>query len=225
MSLSRYRLSNMTVRISLPVEQNVTLEVWVDATTDAVRVSSNSDQPHKLRARLEVWRNVSGPYPFSGSWCASLHPNVTRSADIVSARADGGVLFYHRTPEDYVGMWETDLANQQMGTTALPNPLLGSTFGGLLSGTSGSDAAFIHSSSNKMSMVYSVAGMAHLVTISGTAGVYEDVADFLTELDTAAARPVNSSAHAAVWEDFWTSSDITITAAAKPNDTSVAQVR
>ena len=79
-----YRLANQTVTIRLPVAQNVTVEVWVDATTDAVRVSSTAAIAHRLKATLEVWRNETGPYPFGGtSWCTKVHPSVVRHPDTV----------------------------------------------------------------------------------------------------------------------------------------------
>merc|ERR1712232_1127024 len=63
-----YRLRNASIRIQLPVPQNVTLDIWVDANTDAVRVASSSDTPHKLEATLEIWRNRTGPY----SWVSPI---------------------------------------------------------------------------------------------------------------------------------------------------------
>ena len=36
------------------------------------------------------------------------------------------------------------------------------------------------------------------------------------------AKPTDQGAHATVWAEFWASSDITITAAATPNNTAVA---
>ena len=91
-------LTNATVHIDLT--SGVSLDVWVDATTDAVRVESSSPTPHKLEATLEVWRNSTGPYPGGFSVCADLHPNVTLHPDVVEAH-DDGILFYHRNLEEW----------------------------------------------------------------------------------------------------------------------------
>ena len=75
-----YTLKNMSVKVYLPVIQNVTVEVWVDATTQALRVESVGDLEHKLEATLEVWRTKLGPYPFSFQTCYS---NITVTPDKV----------------------------------------------------------------------------------------------------------------------------------------------
>ena len=49
--LQKMHLSNGSVHFDLPT--GVSMDVWVDATTDVVRVTS-SGMKHKLEARLEV---------------------------------------------------------------------------------------------------------------------------------------------------------------------------
>ena len=108
-------------------------------------------------------------YPFSGtSWCASLHPNVTRAADTVTTRPDGSILFYHRAAPDYVGMWDADLVNQEMENTSIPNPLAGSTFGGVLS-SGGANGSFLVSS-GPTSLTTEHASTSHALSIAGNAG-------------------------------------------------------
>ena len=46
---------------------------------------------------------------------------------------------------------------------------------------------------------------------------------FVKDLDASLAQPVSPSAHWAVWNEFWTSSDITVSASATPNSTDIAQ--
>ncbi len=75
-------LPNATVSIDLT--NGVSIDVWVDATSDAVQVASRGPV-HKLQATVEVWRNTTSGYPsgvVNGSvvykpplGCASLHPN------------------------------------------------------------------------------------------------------------------------------------------------------
>ena len=103
-------LENATVHIDIP--SGVSVDVWVDATTDAVRVVSTSASPHKLEATLEVWRNTT--MRPEGRWCPGppgtkspacvqgellgcleLHPHITLHADIVKRTTDG-IFFYHR---------------------------------------------------------------------------------------------------------------------------------
>ena len=83
-------LGNGSVHVDLP--SGLSLDVWVDASADAVRVASRraDGAAHKLEATLEVWRNgikdpktgVKGPAPYgvppnassgissdAGSWC------------------------------------------------------------------------------------------------------------------------------------------------------------
>ena len=80
-------LSNGTVSIDLT--NGVSIDVWVDATSDAVRIASRGPV-HKLQATLEIWRNSTSGYPsgvVNGSvvykpplGCAALHPNSKQSA-------------------------------------------------------------------------------------------------------------------------------------------------
>ena len=159
-----YHLSNMSVRIQLPVVQNVTVDVFVDANTDAVRVASTGDQPHRLEATLEVWRNTTGRAP-TGSWCASLHPNVTLHADTILPRANG-IMFYHRTLEEWPSMWAADLASQQMPAD-LPNPLINTTFGGFLTGGAHTGPMQMTSSSDATAQTLSIAGVAGVRVLFG----------------------------------------------------------
>lgn len=211
-----YRLSNMTVRIQLPVAQNVTIEIWVDATTDAVRVSSTSARPHKLEATVEVWRNATAPYPFETSWCPTSYPNVTRHADTVVVKPSS-ILFYHRVDPGDSAMWDADLVNQDMPSD-LPNARIGTTFGGLLSG--GGDGALVQS--GPMRMTSTTASTAQFMSVGGAADVYPEVQDFVIDLEKSIAAPTNRSAHALFWSTFWANSDISITPSASPNDTAVA---
>jgi hypothetical protein len=111
--------------------------------------------------------DIVARYPFTGtSWCTSLHPNVTRAADTVTTRPDGSILFYHRASPDYISMWEADLVNQEMGdASSMPNPLEGTTFGGILSLSSG---ALV--SSGPSSLTTTVARTSHVISIAGGAG-------------------------------------------------------
>jgi hypothetical protein len=54
-------------------------------------------------------------------------------------------------------------------------------------------------------------------------GLYSDVDDFVKHLDASLAQHIDPSAHAAVWSEFWSSSDITVTASHTPNNTNVAE--
>lgn len=127
-------LANATVHIDLP--SGVSVDVWVDATTDAVRVASTSNtMPHKLSATLEVWRNTSSPIP----WCpgaqgsvskacpqgdlqgchgvqpgAAEYPAITLHADVVKS-AEAGIFFYHRNLEEWITEdWHFNLGQQQV---------------------------------------------------------------------------------------------------------------
>ena len=221
-------LTNATVSIDLT--SGVHVDVWVDATTDAVRVVS-SGSLHKLEATLEVWRNATAPMdwcpgPNSTSrsdvcpqgelqGCASLHPNLTLSADVVEGK-DAGVLFYHRNP-DTEG-WAIDLKSQQMPPD-LPSPMTNNTFGGFLTGGAGSKMA----RTTGMQLVSESAATTQRLSVGGMAGHFDDgVAAFAAEVTAAAAKPASREAHEAVWSAFWAESDITITAAASPADAAVA---
>eukprot|EP01052_Picozoa_sp_SAG31_P028596 SAG31_NODE_2774_length_5106_cov_5.381748_6_plen_59_part_00 len=46
----------------IDLQCGVSLDVWVDAKTNVVRVESTSDEIHKLEATVEVWRKKDGPY-------------------------------------------------------------------------------------------------------------------------------------------------------------------
>jgi hypothetical protein len=137
-------LPNQTVSIDLT--SGVSLDVWVDATTDAVRVASTG-AAHKLQATLEIWRNATTGYPaavVNGTTtykpplgCPALHPNILLHPDIVVEK-DDSLMFYHRNLEEWVvPSWEIDLKSQQMPPD-LPAALVNQTFGGLLSGTTDS---------------------------------------------------------------------------------------
>eukprot|EP01043_Picozoa_sp_COSAG02_P030748 COSAG02_NODE_1978_length_10204_cov_8.298268_8_plen_375_part_00 len=89
---------NATVSIDLTI--GVSIDVWVDATSDAVRIASRGPV-HKLQATLELWRNSTSGYPsgvVNGSvvykpplGCPTLHPNSklrTRSVPINHCRLD-----------------------------------------------------------------------------------------------------------------------------------------
>ena len=75
-------LSNATISVDLT--SGVSIDVWVDATADSIRVNSRGPA-HKLQATLEVWRNKTTGYPaglVNGSviykpplGCPSLHSN------------------------------------------------------------------------------------------------------------------------------------------------------
>eukprot|EP00040_Diaphanoeca_grandis_P036043 m.228213 g.228213 ORF g.228213 m.228213 type:complete len:1005 (+) comp33539_c0_seq1:52-3066(+) len=209
-----YRLHNMSVRIYLPVEQNVTVDVWVDATTDAVRVVSTAPVQHKLEAMLEVWRNTTGPYPFELEVFCS---NVTRHPDTVLSNSDG-IFFFHRNLEEHCSLWEPSLQMQMMGPTAakvLVNPVINNTFGGLLSSHGMVQTA-------PMQMTSSTASSTQSMSIAGTADVYDNVAPFFADLVSAVAEPPNPTSHTDVWEQFWSNSDITITPSKAPANTDVA---
>jgi alpha-L-fucosidase 2 len=220
-------LANATVTVDLP--SGVSVDVWVDATTDAVRVAS-SGPPHKLEATLEVWRNATkpmdwcpGPNSTSRSdvcpqgelqGCSSQHPNLTLSADVVEGK-DAGILFYHRNP-DTEG-WAIDLKAQQMPLD-LPSPMTNITFGGFLTGGAGSKMA-----RKGMQLVSETTATTQSLSVGGTAGRFDDgVAAFEAEVTAAAAKPASRAAHEAVWSAFWGDSYITITAAASPADAAVA---
>lgn len=212
-----YWLRNMSVRIQLPTVENVTVDVWVDANADVVRVSSSSDLPHRIEATLQIWRNSTAPYPFaSTSWCSSLHPNVSRHADTVVSRTDS-ILFYHRVTAEYASMWETDLSNQQM-PKGLPNVLINNTFGGLLSG--GADGQMV--SSGPMSIVSATGRVSQTLSIAGIADVYPKVQDFIGQLEALSVKPADPVAHSTSWSEFWSGSDISIKPAVAPNDTAIA---
>eukprot|EP00035_Acanthoeca_spectabilis_P030105 m.476095 g.476095 ORF g.476095 m.476095 type:complete len:679 (+) comp40063_c0_seq1:968-3004(+) len=212
-----YWLRNMSVRIQLPTVENVTVDVWVDANADVVRVSSSSDLPHRIEATLQIWRNSTAPYPFaSTSWCSSLHPNVSRHADTVVSRTDS-ILFYHRVTAEYASMWETDLSNQQM-PKGLPNVLINNTFGGLLSG--GADGRMV--SSGPMSIVSATGRVSQTLSIAGIADVYPKVQDFIGQLEALSVKPADPVAHSTSWSEFWSGSDISIKPAVAPNDTAIA---
>eukprot|EP01046_Picozoa_sp_COSAG06_P013521 COSAG06_NODE_820_length_12102_cov_16.846205_21_plen_131_part_00 len=87
----------------------MSIDVWVDATSDAVRVASRGPT-HKLTAALEVWRNTTSGYPsgvVNGSvvyhpplGCPALHPNITLHPDII-VQQEESILFYHRNLEEW----------------------------------------------------------------------------------------------------------------------------
>lgn len=87
----------------------MSIDVWVDATSDAVRVASRGPT-HKLTATLEIWRNTTSGYPsgmVNGSvvyhpplGCPALHPNITLHPDII-VQQEESILFYHRNLEEW----------------------------------------------------------------------------------------------------------------------------
>ena len=215
-------LQNATVHIDLP--SRVSFDIWVDATTDAVRVASSSAAPHKLEATLEIWRNTSGNYPGGAGGCSSLHPTTTLHADTVVPREDS-ILFYHRNLAQWTTPgWEIDLKSQQMPTD-LPNQMTNITFGGLLAGGAGSKMA---KGATPMQLVSVDRAQAQSLSIGGVAGRYDGEAAkdglevFVGELTAATTKPASREAHSAVWEKFWSSSDLTVTAAVKPDNPSIA---
>lgn len=211
-----YRLANMSVRVQLPVPQNVTVDVWVDATTQALRVESVGDAEHTLEATVEIWRNTTGqPYKFDSCYGA----NVTLAADTVLQESDG-IYFYHRNPgaESATSMWPKDWAMQQMPSGAgnvLPDPQLNNTFGCLLTGVGGT----VLVASGSMQMMSASPSKFQSVSVAGIAGVYSDEQQFKADLRAQAnpaSAPFNRSGHAAYWANFWASSDITVTASTNP---------
>ena len=191
--------------------------MWVDASTDAVRVSSVGAVPHVLQATLQVWRNATVPYAYAKSdgVCTSLHPNLTQHADTVVPGAES-ILFYHRVLPDWVAAdWAIDLENQQM--PRLPHPLVNNTFGGLLTGQSGAVVR-----TGPMQLSSSSPRLGQRFTIAGVAGNYDKLADFESALQDAASRPNDPAAHARKWSDFWENADINITAAPHPTHADVA---
>ena len=233
-------LPNATVHIDMP--SGVSFDVWVDATTDAVRVASTSASPHKLEATLEVWRNKTGPQPWCpgaagsvspacpqgfGQGCTTLHPNIELHADIVKRTTDG-IFFYHRNLEEWMTEgWQLDLKTQQMPAD-LPPPMANITFGGFLYGGAPASKMKImgrvSGGGGPMQMVSESAQNSHSLSIAGMAGHYHaGGADaFLADLTAAAKKPASRSAHSAVWDEFWLGSDITITAAAAPANPAIA---
>ena len=70
---------------------------------------------------------------------------------------------------------------------------------------------------------------AQSLSIGGVAGRYDGDGDdkdgldvFIAELTAATMQPASREAHSAVWEEFWSSSDLTVTAAAKPDNPATA---
>ena len=195
------------------------MQVWVDASTDAVRVSSVGAMPHVLQATLQVWRNASVPYAYAGSdgVCTSLHPNLTQHADTV-VPGDESILFYHRVLPDWVSPdWGIDLRNQQMPHLPAPHPLVNNTFGGLLTGEKGAVVR-----TGPMQLRSSSPRPEQHFTIAGIAGVYDELSEFESALQEAASRPNDPHAHAREWSGFWENADINITAAPHPARADVA---
>lgn len=126
-------------------------------------------------------------------------------------------MFYHRTLAEYPSMWAGDLENQQM-PPGLPNVLINTTFGGYLTG--GADSKLV--ASGPMQMTSATAGLSRTLSIAGIAGNFNTVEAFTGALAAAVGKTTEPAAHAAVWAEFWASSDITITAAATANNTAVA---
>ena len=225
--LQQMHLGNGSVHIDLP--RGVSVDVYVDANTNAVRVASSSvagAAPHRLEATVEVWRTKDGPYPWSdsGTWCPSLHPAeaLVIHADTV-VPGDGGVAFYHRN----LGAWtkpyfDADLESQRM-PPGLENPLTNQTFGGLLTGGTGSKMVPGGPAKPPLTMVSAAPATTQSLVVAGAAGRYDGGArPFLDGLAAAAAEPADFGRHAAWWSSFWASSDLTVTAAPSPGDPVVA---
>eukprot|EP01052_Picozoa_sp_SAG31_P028597 SAG31_NODE_2774_length_5106_cov_5.381748_7_plen_635_part_00 len=152
--------------------------------------------------------------------CTALHPNITLHADIVDAAGDDGILFYHRNLEEWtMPAWIIDLKSQQMPLD-LPNTMTNITFGGYLTGGSGSKMI---KGATPMQLVSATAGKVQSLSIAGIAGRYDEgVEAFIGELKTATATPINRAEHTEHWANFWTNADLTITPAAEPNNPAVA---
>jgi hypothetical protein len=233
-----YRLSNASIRIHLPVVQNVTLDVWVDANTDAVRVASSSDAPHKLEATLQIWRNTTGPYPWqSPGWACGnegevfiSHPDTIEWQEDIGAGGSSdagstgsGLFFYHRNLAEWTTpLWQADLKSQQMplGGALAVSPLTNITFGGYLSGAGAGAPAMIKT--GPMQMVSASASATQAISIAGIADVYADVASFKTDLMAAQANAPSPSQHNATWAAFWANADINITGSSSPANPDVA---
>jgi hypothetical protein len=242
-----YRLHNASIRISLSVVQNITLNVWVDATTNVVRVASSGDAPYKLEATLEIWRNSTGPYPWIKNGgidtCPSLgevfvsHPDTVEwqgagvrrgstandasvgANDVRSTANDAGsgLFFYHRNLVE----WTTPLWQADLKSQRMPT-------GGDMAVSPLTNITFGGYlsggiKSGPMQMVSAREATTQTISIAGIADIYEDVASFKADLIAAHAKPHSLSQHTATWDEFWANADISITAAASPANPDVAK--
>ena len=237
-------LDNATVHIDLPT--GVSLDVWVDANADVVRVASESTgpEPHRLEATLETWRTSTAPYPWAppSYWCPTLHPNVTQHADIVEPRnsnGSGSVLFYHRNlPEWTQPSFRVDLDNQDIRDANLVSRLVNITFGGIVTGARGSDMVLAppprlgdhlagslrNATSHRL--VSALASQSQGVAIACAAGVYDDgVGRFVDDLNAAAVAPSDRASHNEFWSAFWNASVLDVTAAPATVSPAAAHLR
>ncbi len=117
------------------------LSVWVDGFNPVVHIEVKVNQPVRVVASYENWRqsDVSLPNSPARPRFAALgwdgYPDeVTRFRDEVNFQGDA-VLFYHRNRDDHLLI---DYAIRQQGLEAVKdqivNPQKGRTFGGLLHG-------------------------------------------------------------------------------------------
>lgn len=132
-------------------KEGLTLKVWVDAESQVIYVSGDSDTPTDVTVSLENWRTnrksfdpeeIGSTWIYRGGIPDNLTPNY-EAADVVTHEADT-VRWYHRNEHSPVPI-HVEQMRLQRDADKIIDPILHRTFGGVLYGE-----GFVQSAKNTL---------------------------------------------------------------------------
>jgi alpha-L-fucosidase 2 len=199
-------LATATIRITTASHR---LEVWVDAHHPVLRISVSGHGAFPLIVTSELWRRsrtITGIDEMFG-WIRQEPPfeTVTETPDDILAPSGETLAWCHHNRSS---CWRKNLVVQGLGGWADEHPdqdpLLGNTFGCLVSGTGLRRSGELTLAGSEH-VRYEVAVVAHTARAASPAA-------FLTDLETIRVPSLTEAApaHAAWWQAFWSRSWIRI---------------
>ena len=198
-----------------------TLRLWVDVFDSVIHADFQSNTSVSVRAGLETWRAqdrlMSTGERAQCSWQSYPNISAVTTADVVSY-FNGGVLSYHRNPEETV----FDATAREQGLESyigsMYNPLQGNTFGLWLSGSNMSQAntttgSYVNASFVSWDLTTNSPSDVVNITIVVHQNQTVSVDEWQTQLRSKIAN-VSSNPGATIdwWHTYWDRSHILINA-------------
>ena len=185
----------------------VRVRIFVESGADVLHATVASESPRAVRVRFEGWRGEARRLEgeeLKSAWVmrdAPADERVTESADRIRSREElpDAVAWYHRNEHSVV---PRTLEHQGLAefAVAFGDPLLQRTFGGQIEGSS-DGAPFVRVADDAMASP--APARTHAVRIAAKCSQFDDLADWLAQLDELAAGHADSAAAARTTAAWW----------------------
>jgi hypothetical protein len=232
----KLRQGHIEIAGNTPGSVAANIKIWVEVFDPVIHVDIESNEPVKVEAQYEGWRNAPRELPAddrkSRYPCMSLvgYPGkVTMYPDRVTHR-DDAVIWYHRNNNDDL-VFDKEIEQQELGEIKdrIVNPLRNLTFGGLMKGegmvaAGTSTGRYVNTDFKAWKLRSKSAGTRHKLTIYLHTDQEETIERWQGDLDELIrnADILQGSAwklHHEWWRQFWDRSRLYINSdKPDPND-------